>query len=724
MTESLRDRLLFVAREFTAGGAAYLLLDYLRRLNPRYGIDLLVTGPCDEETLLCLPGGVSVFKLGTGRLKSETDALGCLEHFLERRQEAPFQRQYKAVLATSVFPDWSACIALSLTQAQLKFVFLVDEGLALYPKLPPRERNAIECCLLAADLVLPVSQRLWRRMAEECPPLGQRPWRLLRPPIEPAEIRQRSLEPGPNWGPHDGPIVLTVARLSPDKQIMQCLGIHHRLRQEGVNFKWFIVGVGAEEERLRAEILRLNMCDAFILMGRQENVPACMRACDIFALLSSSEGCPTVVMEALIVGCAVIMTDVNGADELIEDGHTGLIVPNDPDAIAKGLKKLLQNRDLRECFRRNIASAPPLADPAKDMAWLVERLEEPVPATVSELPQVSILIPTYNHERYIDRAIASALMQDFPFLEVIVSDDASTDQTGLMARTWLSDPRFHYARNERNLGRVANYRKALTEYAQGEWVLMLDGDDHLIDPGFIRRAHEAIQRHADRPLVFVQAGHRVHYLHRDRSDVDILPPIEGSERLMHGGEYLSFVYDTGFFTHLGALYKRETAIEHGFYTADISSSDMDSLLRLALEGEVLLLNTLAGCWVQHGGNASSNLPLREIAANVRIFRQIARMAVQRGLTSMSQIDTALTRYEASTLAYLFCQTVGKTAKGPFAALRMMAIAISVNPRLLLDRGLVSSCRRLFRKLVRLSWIHRTTALISLMGFGKKKGLAE
>ena len=170
---------------------------------------------------------------------------------------------------------------------------------------------------------------------------------------------------------------------------------------------------------------------------------------------------------------------------------------------------------------------------------------------------------------------------------------------------------------------------------------------------------------------------------------------------MSGAQYLKFVYETGFFTHLGTLYHRRAAITNGCYSADISSSDMDSFLRLALEGEVLILNTIAGCWVQHGTNASSHLPANKIAANVRIFRQIALTAVQRGLTSMAHIEGRLNRYEARTFAYLFGQTLGRAAHGPLAPLKMLAVLLSVDPRLLLNRHLLSVCRRHLPSVTRL-----------------------
>jgi len=499
--------------------------------------------------------------------------------------------------------------------------------------------------------------------------------------------------------PGEVPAVLTVARLTPEKQVGQCVKVHARLKAAGIRFRWYVIGTGSEEALLRAEIHRLGLEDDFLLLGNQANVYACMQACDVLALLSSSEGCPTVVLEALTLGRPVIVTDVNGADELIEHEKTGLIVPNDPDAMAAGLARLLQDDSLRRRFREALAEGAGFAAAVPQREDLLDKIEATAPAST---PKVSILIPTYNQERFIERAIASALAQDFLSLEIVVIDDASTDGTGTAARAWKQDPRFRYVRNEHNLGRVANYRRALAELARGDWVLLLDGDDFLTDAGFIRRACAALARHADRPIVFAQAGHRVHHLNGQRPDADILPPIDGDEDVRSGADYLHFVFETGFFTHLGALYDRRAALRIGFYTADISSSDMESFFRLALEGEVLLLNTIAGCWVQHGANTSSSLRLADLTPNVRIFSQSARLAVQRGLARWRDYSESLRRYEAKTLLHLFGLTVGKTAPSPLALLRLLGIAFRINPRLLRDRLFLSGCLRLVRPLARVA----------------------
>ncbi|HWB58246.1 MAG TPA: glycosyltransferase [Chthoniobacteraceae bacterium] len=704
-----RGRILFVAREFTGGGAARLALGHIRRLAARYEIDLLVTGVCDEKMVALLPAGVTFFRLDAYHIQSDAP---CADFFARYRDEPVFRREYRAVLATAVFATWHACFAVNLTRAGRKLVFLVDEELATYPELRLEQRHAVDCCLAAADIIVPVSRRLRERMAGRCPPLAALPWRVLRPPVDVENIVTQSRAPGAGAAGNGKPSVLTVSRLTPDKQVLECLHVHHRLRQAGLDFQWHVAGMGPQEPALRAEIDRLGMADAFLLHGYVENVYSMMRECDCFALLSSSEGCPTSVMEALVLGRPVIMTDVNGADELVAHGRTGLVVPNEPGAIAEGLAWMVGDAALRERLRGNIAGDPLAVDPERDTAWLVEQIEaapRPKPPARAT-PEVSILIPACNHERYIERAIASALMQDFDSFEVVVADDASTDATGDVARKWSGDPRFRYVRNERNVGRVANYRNALNEHARGEWVVMLDGDDYFIDPGFIRRARETLRRHADAKPLFAQAGHRVHYaIPCDKGDVDITPPILGAERLMPGAEYLRFVFDTGFFTHLGTMYRRDAAIAGGFYTAEISSSDMDSLLRLALEGNVIVLNTVAGNWVQHGGNASSNLPLDRVLENAGIFRRIARMGARRGLVSMRGIEASLTEYEAGTLIHLFLQTLGKSARSPLAVTKMLLVAFRVNPRLLSHKRLMAALGRYFEKLCRPMWNRRARA---------------
>lgn len=90
-------------------------------------------------------------------------------------------------------------------------------------------------------------------------------------------------------------------------------------------------------------------------------------------------------------------------------------------------------------------------------------------------PEVSIIIPAYNTENYIFKAIDSALNQSISNIEVIVVDDASTDNT-LEVIKKFKDRRLKILANEKNLG-VAGARNRALRIAEGQWVAVLDSDD-------------------------------------------------------------------------------------------------------------------------------------------------------------------------------------------------------------------------------------------------------
>ncbi len=76
-------------------------------------------------------------------------------------------------------------------------------------------------------------------------------------------------------------------------------------------------------------------------------------------------------------------------------------------------------------------------------------------------PKVSIGVPVYNGERYLPNALTRLLEQDFEDFELIISDNASTDKTAEICRTFAAkDPRIRYFRNDTNIGLAANHNRA------------------------------------------------------------------------------------------------------------------------------------------------------------------------------------------------------------------------------------------------------------------------
>ncbi len=118
---------------------------------------------------------------------------------------------------------------------------------------------------------------------------------------------------------------------------------------------------------------------------------------------------------------------------------------------------------------------------------------------ISGLPLVTIGIPTYNRlDGYFPRALQAALGQTYPNLEIVVSDNASTDGTEAYMRR-LDDPRIKYVRHPRNIGARANFNACL-DNASGEYFLLFHDDD-VIDAAFVSSCVKALCGNTDIGLV-------------------------------------------------------------------------------------------------------------------------------------------------------------------------------------------------------------------------------
>lgn len=117
------------------------------------------------------------------------------------------------------------------------------------------------------------------------------------------------------------------------------------------------------------------------------------------------------------------------------------------------------------------------------------------------MAKVSICVPVYNRAQEAERAVRSALEQTYLDIEVIVLDNASTDDTwDVIAKLAESDPRIRAVRNESLLPRVQNWRRAV-ELAEGEYVKLLFSDDWL-SPDAIRLSVEALDGAPDAGFVY------------------------------------------------------------------------------------------------------------------------------------------------------------------------------------------------------------------------------
>jgi len=109
-------------------------------------------------------------------------------------------------------------------------------------------------------------------------------------------------------------------------------------------------------------------------------------------------------------------------------------------------------------------------------------------------PLLSIGLPVYNGSRHLREAIESLLAQDVSDLELVISDNASTDETPAICAEYASkDSRVRYTRNEKNIGAAANFNRAF-ELCSGTY-FMWGSDDDVWDPRFARACLTELEHH-------------------------------------------------------------------------------------------------------------------------------------------------------------------------------------------------------------------------------------
>lgn len=144
-----------------------------------------------------------------------------------------------------------------------------------------------------------------------------------------------------------------VGKIAINKGVDRILRIHRRLLSEGINIHLYYLGVGPEEDNLKAYIAKEGIENKVTFLGYQTNPYKYVRACDLFVCASLAEGFSTAATEALIVGTPVVTVDVFGMKEMLgENNEYGLVTENSEEALYEGIKKMLTTPGMLEDYAK------------------------------------------------------------------------------------------------------------------------------------------------------------------------------------------------------------------------------------------------------------------------------------------------------------------------------------------------------------------------------------
>ena len=148
----------------------------------------------------------------------------------------------------------------------------------------------------------------------------------------------------------DGINILSVGRLNEQKGFDMAIKAAAIMKQKKAAFKWFIIGTGELKEELEKQIHAENVEDCFILLGARENPYPYIKNCTVFIQPSRYEGKSVVLDEAKILAAAIVATAYPTVGDQLQDKVEGMVVPMNPEGIAKGLLEMMENEELRNKY--------------------------------------------------------------------------------------------------------------------------------------------------------------------------------------------------------------------------------------------------------------------------------------------------------------------------------------------------------------------------------------
>jgi len=256
-----------------------------------------------------------------------------------------FRRERPHVVHTHA---WGTLVE-GLAAARLARVPVVVHGEHGTLQLRAHQRSVQRVGWTLADQVLSVSSRLAARMAAETRfPVNR--VQTIRNGVDLSRFGHLSrTEARRVLGLADDELVVgTVGRLVPVKDHVSLLRAMAHLAGRHVPATLLVAGDGPLRADLEALAGKLGISGSVRLLGHRPDIEVVLAALDVFVLSSTSEGLSNTILEAMASGVPVVATRVGGADELVDDGVTGVLVPaREPESIAAAVEILARDTPRR-----------------------------------------------------------------------------------------------------------------------------------------------------------------------------------------------------------------------------------------------------------------------------------------------------------------------------------------------------------------------------------------
>lgn len=366
-----KKKILFVFPDMIIGGATSAFVAFLRKLDyAKYDVDLLFLNNGEDRVneipreVNILPDAAKIDLLNPKvRVRKILNfvftgkAFAALWETIKLRKQ-PFREYFQTAtnqmlarihsemcpkldgkydLAIAYLELWPTIYTAEKVQAERKIAWVhVD-----YPDArlnPELDRKYYE----KMDRIVCVSPECMENMQKCFPQLQERMTWAENYVDEQSVIEKAKLDRGleESFRSYDGFRIVTVARLdSYTKGLDRIVRITKRLKDDGLSFRWYLIGGGSDEAGLRSSIAEMGISDMLYLLGAKDNPYPYMAKADLFVLASRNEGKPITVTEAQILQTSILVTEYPAARKQLKNDNC--VVLNEEDGLYKALKQIL-----------------------------------------------------------------------------------------------------------------------------------------------------------------------------------------------------------------------------------------------------------------------------------------------------------------------------------------------------------------------------------------------
>lgn len=169
--------------------------------------------------------------------------------------------------------------------------------------------------------------------------------------------------------------LVSVGRLSPEKNMLVCLQVCALLKKHGYRVKWYIIGGGTQEKELKDKICKYALQQEIVYTGSLQNPYPYINVADIYVHPSLVESQGLSILEAMALGKPVVVVRSLGPEEFIRNGENGLLTEPPAQSICDGIMALAHNTALLQKIKKKATETVEAYSPERVLQKFYSLLE-------------------------------------------------------------------------------------------------------------------------------------------------------------------------------------------------------------------------------------------------------------------------------------------------------------------------------------------------------------